>query len=126
MLQVEALSILGRILLTMFILQLNNMQSNTEQHSPVARAETVEKLMEFLKSETVEPYTDIGYHSFSNNEAYSYNKTFRKSGPLEWYNPPNGRNTFYQEIVDVGTLDDRIRQTAQWWNENVLTIPEAL
>jgi hypothetical protein len=43
-----------------------------------AWAETETALLDLMESERVQPYTDEGWH-----------KTFRKGGPLEWFNPYN-------------------------------------
>lgn len=75
----------------MFVLVLNPMRGQVERGVPVARAETIAALEEFIKRETVEPYKDGQWH-----------KVFRAGGPLEWYNPPSD-GFFFENFQDIGT-----------------------
>jgi len=70
----------------MFILYLNNMRDcKIEMLQPVAWAETKEQLKQFLEAQKVEPYSD---REMAETYGQTWGKTFRKDGPLEWYNPP--------------------------------------
>lgn len=62
----------------MYTLTLNPMMSNAEKEVPVARGETEEGLIEFVKRELAdEPYKDGQYF-----------KVFKKGSRLENFNPP--------------------------------------
>lgn len=66
-----------------WILYLNDMRSaQVENVQPVARAESVEALMEFLARERVPSYLES--HGYGH-----WGKNYRKGGPLEWFNPPH-------------------------------------
>ena len=86
----------------MFVLRLNPMQCNAEVTQPVARAETREALLDFMRRERVDPYT-------TDNR---WNKCFRQDGPLEWFNDPGPSMEPWigvSAIVDIGTRDDWMR-----------------
>lgn len=77
----------------MFILLLNNMKSAKIEYSDeVCWAETREALVEFMRRESVSTYEDEHYGK-------CFSKTFRKGGPLEWYNRPF--ESLNQGIVEV-------------------------
>jgi len=77
----------------MYILKLNDMRSSqVETLTTVARADTKEELEALMDREKVESYRDDNWW-----------KTYRKGGPLEWFNPPCGP---YEFIVNVGTQED--------------------
>lgn len=83
----------------MWLLKLNDMRaSKIEIMTKICIAETPEALEEFLDSESVTPYQENGW-----------GKTFRKGGPLEWYNPPFG-GSMGDHIVYMGTEEDWINQ----------------
>lgn len=94
----------------MWILLLNDMRaSNIENVRPVARAHERSVLEQYLARETVESYRDG-----------QWAKSFRKGGPLEWYNPP----FFHDEsFVYVGTEDDWAANARQDYRNKVLSIP---
>lgn len=112
-----------------WILNLNDMRfSHIQELTFVCWANTIEELKDFVNQETVEPYRDD-----------KWGKTFRKFGPLEWYNRPwefNESNHFLQPpqtiiahgileyrapvIVNLPTIDDLIRR-AQYENPNPAT-----
>jgi hypothetical protein len=61
-----------------WVLFLNDMRfPKYEMLTPVARADTKEDLVAYLDRERVEKYVDG-----------RWGKTFRRGGPLEWYNHP--------------------------------------
>lgn len=100
----------------MWILVLNDMRSsNVEIIGPVARAETREALEAFVERERVEGYRDG-----------KWGKTFRKDGPLEWFNPPWAHERS-RHFVDVGTLEDQIaeasRRVTASWAERIEVLP---
>ncbi len=89
----------------MWVLMLNDMRSSkAEILEAVAKAETKEQLEAFIERERVEPYSDpienpredTAYAAFPK----SWGKTFRKGGPLEWYNPPF-RSYIERHFIDV-------------------------
>ncbi len=98
----------------MWILYLDDMRApSAEALVPVARAETKEELEAFLSSESVKPYTD-----YPNMESFErWAKCYRKGGPLEWFNPPYGKN-----LINVGTLDHWKAQAEQKWEEHVMSV----
>lgn len=106
----------------MYILCLNDMRCNTEHNEPVARAETLAELARFVQSERVEPYTEESGSQFHEG-VHDYRKFFRKGGPLEWYNPPTGQAWSYKEVVDVGTVEERVVSLLEAWTREILTIP---
>lgn len=72
----------------LFKLVLNPMQANTETAEIAAWSDDEEKLMKFYKEELVEPYREEGSPSFiAHGSSHEWVKSFRKGGPLEWYNP---------------------------------------
>lgn len=88
----------------MWVLQLNMMRNRTESRTAVAFSESKEKLEAFVAGERVEPYGDEGFSDFGGHGT-TFQKVFRKGGPLEWFNPPEslfGDDAF----VDIGTEDD--------------------
>lgn len=96
----------------MFVLQLNDMRSsNIENIEPVARAETAEALEKFMAGETVEGYKDG-----------NWGKCHRAGGPLEWFNKPFSMD---QHIVDVGTVEDWVRDAAERYENNIMSIHSA-
>lgn len=59
-----------------WVLFMNDMRSsNIEYNQPVCSAATKEALIEFYRKEMVESYSDG-----------QWGKSFRKGGPLEWFN----------------------------------------
>jgi len=90
----------------MYVLQLNNMRdSNIEILQPVARANTEEELQAFLDREKVDVY-------FEQNSGIKWRKSFRKGGPLEWFNPPFESDIAYH-FVCVGTRDEWISEAIE-------------
>lgn len=69
----------------MFVLQLNRMTGNSDHYERVARASTREELEAFLSAERVTPYADPGENLFDGRPT-TWRKSFRKGGPLEWFN----------------------------------------
>ena len=73
---------------SMWLLRLNDMRSSKiENLQNVCVAESKEELESFLKSQEAEPYNDTGSNSIHGN-SYTYRKSYKKGGPLEWYNKP--------------------------------------
>jgi len=92
----------------MWLLRLNNMQNHTEDATIVAWAETKEALEAFIARERVEPYDDGGENTFSGSTC-AWRKSFRKGGPLQWFNP---LETSYgaPAFSNVGTLEDHLKK----------------
>ena len=122
-----------------FVLLLNDMRAQkTEVLTPVCRASTREALLTLLNRERVAQYADVGPHHIAHTtdavaqifggtvveerEEYCWTKSFRKGGPLEWFNPPWGDDA--SAIRDVGSLELWIEQTCQAYERDVLSIPE--
>lgn len=71
-------------------LLLNPMMGGVEQCVEILTAETMAEIKAFYDSQLVEPYSDEGpdcYQFGSTPQTKTYHKSFRKGGPLEWYNP---------------------------------------
>lgn len=84
-----------------WILNLNDMRfAHFEELKFVCWANTIEELKDFVNRETVEPYRED-----------KWGKSFRKFGPLEWYNHPSeySSNEHYLQvpptIVAYGVLE---------------------
>jgi hypothetical protein len=65
---------------------LNDMRSNTEMTMHAGTFESKEQALAFYNAEKVEPYGDPGINHFSGSPT-TWQKTFKKGGPLEWCNP---------------------------------------
>lgn len=96
----------------MWVLQLKDMRNAKIEHpaTPVIRAETKEELESLLKLEKVERYQDD-----------QWGKTFRKDGPLEWFNDTSSDPETYVNVSDEETWAERARVDFQ---DRVLSIPE--
>lgn len=80
---------------------LNPMCERTEAATLVAWSDDKEKLIQWYKSQLVEPYTDSNWH-----------KVFAKNGVLEWYNPTN---------IESDGLDHWSHGiTNEWVNQDIL------
>jgi len=91
----------------MWILQINDMRTpKIEMVRPVAYAETEQQIIDYLKSQEVEPYREG-----------VWGKCYQKDGPLEWYNPPSLTTTFVPAIVDIGTEDDWRSEASMRYHE---------
>lgn len=86
----------------LFALVLNPMQERTEAERVVAISTSKDALEKFYKDELVEPYKDDRWH-----------KTFRKGGPLEWYNNCRGEMGA-SVIVERWDLLDHL----DYWKQN--------
>jgi len=96
----------------MWVLLLNDMRSpNIENLSIVGRAETREQIEQFLASEKVDGYNDG-----------RWGKSYRAGGPLEWFNPPWDFES-HKHFVNVGTIDDAIRNAAMTWERQIMSLP---
>ncbi len=94
----------------MFVLELNDMRAvKIEILMTVRRSESKQALVDFVTNESVENYMDG-----------RWSKSFRKDGPLEWYNPPSHEGNF----VNVGTEDSWREDAAIIYREAVLSVPE--
>jgi hypothetical protein len=98
-----------------WILQLNPMRGHTEDIVQVAVAATKEELTAFVDGERVEPYMDVADSPFGLGVC-TFNKIFRKGGPLEWFNPPDSTCGSFPAFLEAITLDDlreRFRESEQ-------------
>lgn len=91
----------------MWILSLSNMTGSKYENSlqPVAWADTREELEALMERERVEPYKDD-----------RFSKSFRKGGPLEWFNPPHlGDDDFFGilYINNYGTREEKVQSAIQ-------------
>jgi hypothetical protein len=94
----------------MWILMMNDMRSrNVEDLHEVVKSETREKLEDFIKSELVDLYRENGWH-----------KSFRKGGPLEWYNPPTDDDEAFRTVMP---LEDIIKAATEHYHKKLDSIP---
>ena len=84
----------------MWILRLNDMRSSQIQDmTDVCRGDSIGEFLALLGSETVVPYTE------PRSGSMFWGKTFRKGGPLEWFNRPDSIHlSNHFEEVPVLTL----------------------
>jgi len=106
----------------MFVLVLNPMRGRMEDQHIVARASTREALIAFLARERVEPYTDV-------ESGYTWRRSFRRDGPLVWYNDlqPSEeleQGAFGHGIVEVMPLAEVLRRTEESWRASIASIPD--
>jgi hypothetical protein len=92
---------------------LNPMRANTEASNLVAWSDDKDKLLNWYKSQLVEPYTDNGSPSFEcHGESHNWYKVFAKGSELEWYNPMDNEEGYpnhyghglQNEWVDIDIL----------------------
>lgn len=89
----------------MWILRLHDMRSpKIEMYEVVARCASNEKLEQWVQLERVERYRDG-----------EWEKTFRKGGPLEWYNEPYGQ--FSQGIFNICSEEECVEDARQRYRE---------
>lgn len=97
----------------MWVLCLNDMRSpKVENLSPVCGAETAERLLGLLKTESVGSYKDG-----------QWRKEFRQGGLLEWYNPPSHFN-HHLHLQNAGSVEDWPEELMEWYRLQVLTLPK--
>lgn len=102
----------------MWVLLLNDMRaSNIENICPVCRAATKEQLLAYLAKEKVEPYTD-------EKNGYKWGKTYRKGGPLEWYNSPYMHDE-HLHFKNAGHEDEWAANARRSYQERVGNLPLA-
>lgn len=73
--------------ITFYFLRLNDMRGCAENSEYLASSLEKEKLIQFVKSLSVEPYTDDPSFDFYGRE-HTFRKCFAKGSILEWFNPP--------------------------------------
>lgn len=94
----------------MWILMLNDMRSRKmEELKEVVKSETKEQLEDFIKSELVDLYRENGWH-----------KSFRKGGPLEWYNPPVDDDEAFRIVA---SLEELLETATKGYHKKLDSIP---
>lgn len=73
--------------ITFYFLRLNDMRGCAENGNYIASSFEKEKLVDFVNSFAVEPYTDEPSFDFYGRE-HTFRKCFAKGSILEWYNMP--------------------------------------
>jgi hypothetical protein len=109
-----------------WILYLNDMRSShVEDVQPIARSDTQEELQALMNKEKVEAYSEptelppTSPESEPSNYDYRANsrtwvKSFRKGGPLEWFNPPYpGDSNCIRQIPRIIDRSDEINQLVE-------------
>jgi len=108
-LQAELLNLQKQQNMSFYVLRLNDMRMGKIEHAAlVCKAATPEELIQFLNEEKVEPYID-------ERESRRWGKSFRKGGPLEWFNPP--QEDFRQGVCPVGGEIPTIQQLREMRHE---------
>lgn len=110
----------GMFVERIWVLMLNDMRSaKFESLSPAARAPTREELEALVAEETVELYQDGRWR-----------KTFRRGGPLEWFNRPASVGEHYvdfcQVIFEQMEAVRALRDVASIRNERVAVASEVM
>lgn len=98
----------------MFVLFLNHMTGSYENSVAIARAGSREALEALLVRERVEPYRDG-----------NWSKTFRRGGPLEWFNAHDRIPNEHCGIRDVGTADSWAAAARENFDRQVMSMPLA-
>jgi hypothetical protein len=113
----------------MYVLVLNDMRHHkSETSTMVVRAGTLAQLLEFVNGERVEPYRDGNPHPGDKEGRWC--KVFRKSGPLEWFNPPDDDMSpghHGHGAHHVGTEDEAVERARESYRAlagSVLTVDE--
>ena len=84
----------------LFGLVLNPMRGHTEETRLICISDLRSELELLVASERVEPYGDPGQSSFGLGDTV-WRKSFRRGGPLEWYNPPEDSCYYGTGIVEL-------------------------
>lgn len=94
----------------MWILQLNDMRTpRIEIVMAIYRAETCGPLITFLEKESVPRYQDG-----------KWSKSYKKDGPLEWFNPASGEK---DGIINVGTEEEWVQDVKESFNTDIMSLP---
>ncbi len=107
----------------LWALSLNPMRGKPEERIPVARAATKEALEQYMERERVPTYQDVGEHP-NYPGPYTYQKVFRRGGPLEWYNfpfQPEPAANHFQEIPNESMWVENARAE---WQQQVGRLPD--
>lgn len=98
-----------------FTLYLNDMRSAKIEYKRLAAiGDTPVSLENLLKAESVPQYTEEGFdENFGRN--IKWQKSFRKEGPLEWFNPP----LLVEDAIRVETVpEDELFGLLSWARNN--------
>ena len=96
----------------MWFLCLNDMRfPKIEILARVCKASSKEELQAFIEKEKCELYENGGWH-----------KSFRKGGPLEWYNPPYYGNESHH-FVYVGTEEECVNNARRSYQTAINSVP---
>jgi len=94
----------------MFVLLLRDIRIAHDEVVPVGRSENDQEIEDLLASEYVGQYIDTGHIKY-----------YRKHGPLEWYEPPDGEQDY---IVNVGNKKRWRAHSDVEYTKKILSIPE--
>lgn len=102
-----------------FILLLNDMRSlKFETLRTVARANSAQRLLEFIAAEKVEAYQE-------EYDDVMYTKSFKKGGPLEWFNSPvNEDDALKHHIMECGDRDTWTSRAGIDWDNKIGALPD--
>ncbi len=112
----------------MYFLRLNMMRNRIEAVDIVAYADSEQELANLLDRERVERYEDP-MQEYGENKVYV--KTFRKGGPLEWYNAPMNSDgklltpLGYPAIEKFGTREESMQRASDQWDDLRRKLPHA-
>lgn len=91
-----------------WVLYLNDMRdSHIEDFEPVLRASSREELEAVLLREKVEPYSEPGFGRYGET---NWAKSYRKGGPLEWFNPPDNFHPSFRKCDFEAVVNDLVRE----------------
>lgn len=98
----------------MFVLRLNDMRaSQIEILSDVCISDNKKDLTEFIKKEKTKPYQE-------ENGDRVWSKSFKKEGPLEWYNLPIDDSCY----LEIATEDAFVEAKRKEYQNFINSIPK--
>lgn len=90
-----------------WVLYLNDMRfAHVEELVPVFRASTKEALVAFLEREKVPTYVEDGFGTYGETK---WHKSYRKGGPLEWFNQPDSVHPSFRQCNFEAVIQGFVR-----------------
>ena len=89
-----------------YVLYMNPMMGRTEDVRSIKRFPSIEAARQFYDGEMVPSYQDEGRNAFGWGGSKTYCKSFKKGGPLEWYNPLYGKWWLGRDHYGQGLLKE--------------------
>jgi hypothetical protein len=84
---------------------MNGIRQHTEDRNSVCIASDPQIIIRWYNEQLCEPYQEQEPSSFSPGEEKTYYKSFKKGGPLEYFNPLDSfePNYYGQGIIEIWT-----------------------